>query len=206
MPAGKLDLQLEQTNKATLPLRNELVDRYRYLGYLPLPGAQLRYFVQSQCGTVTLLSFSAAAWKTDPRDRYIGWVPATRKKNIHLVAENSRFLGLPRVYSRNLASRVPAMANRQLADDWQSRYNYRPVLLETFVEERFKGTSYKAAGWIQVGKTQGRGKKDVHTPKTPACENRMVVSSGQGLPSPSAGGRPASEEQAFIELTPEQRA
>ena len=162
VPAGKLDLRLEQTDKASLPLWNELVDRYHYLGYQPLPGAQLRYFVESQYGTVALLSFSAAAWKTAPRDTYIGWDAAARKKNLHLVAGNSRFLVLPWVESRNLASRVLAMASRQLADDWQCRYNYRPVLLETFVEERFKGTCYKAAGWEQVGNTQGRGKKDIH--------------------------------------------
>ena len=163
VPAGKLDLQMEMTDKASLSLWNELVDRYHYLGYKPLPGAQLRYFVQSQIGTVALLGFSAAAWKTAPRDQYIGWDPSTQKQNLKLVVNNSRFLILPWIRSKYLASRVLARATRRLADDWEARYNYRPMLVETFVQkDKYKGTSYKAAGWTCVGETQGRGKLDAH--------------------------------------------
>jgi len=159
--AGELALGFEPVTEQSSRLWNELIDRYHYLGFTPLAGAQLRYFIQSQYGTVALMSFSAAAWKTAPRDRYIGWDGESRKRNLHLVVNQSRFLVLPWVQVRNLASRLLGMATRRVADDWQCRYNYRPVLVESFVQkDKFAGTSYKGAGWTQVGETQGRGKLD----------------------------------------------
>jgi hypothetical protein len=159
--AGELALGFEPVTEASTRLWNELIDRYHYLGFTPLAGAQVRYFIRSQYGTVALMSFSAAAWKTAPRDRYIGWDRQSRERNLHLVVNQSRFLVLPWVHVRNLASRLLGTALRRLADDWQSRYKYRPVLVESFVpKERFSGTSYKAAGWTCVGETQGRGKLD----------------------------------------------
>jgi hypothetical protein len=111
---------------------------------------------------VSVLSFSASAWKIEPRDRYIGWTREQREKNLHLVVNNSRFLVLPWVRSKHLASRLLGMVSRRVARDWKERYAYRPALLETFVEiEKFKGTCYKAANWICVGNTKGRGKLDV---------------------------------------------
>lgn len=161
IPAGELEIELVLADRHTRPLWNELIDRYHYLGYAPLAGAQLRYFVRCPEGNLALLSFSAAAWKTAPRDGYIGWSAPLRKKNLPLVVNNSRFLILPWVRCRNLASRVLGLAARRLPEDWEARYGYRPALLETFVEEeRFRGTSYKAAGWICVGKTLGRGRQD----------------------------------------------
>jgi hypothetical protein len=140
-------------------LWNELIDRYHYLGYTPLPGAQLRYIVKSQNTLLALFGFGASAWMTAPRDRFIGWNHQQRQKNLHLVINNARFLILPWVQSAHLASLLLGKISRQIADDWQNRYNYRPVLLETFVETpRFKATAYKAANWICVGQTQGRGK------------------------------------------------
>ena len=142
-------------------LWNEYIDRYHYLGYKPLPGAQLRYFASSQERILALLGFGAAAWKTAPRDRFIGWSGSERERNLPLIVNNARFLILPWVESKNLASKVLAMAARQLPEDWQDRYAYRPVLLETFVDtQRFTGACYKAANWIHVGQTQGRGKLD----------------------------------------------
>ena len=160
--AGEFDLQLRVVDPDTSALWNEMMGRYHYLGYMPLAGAQMRYWVDSQEGIVALLSFSAAAWSTEPRDRYIGWDGLHRKKNLPYVVNNSRFLILPWIHSKGLASRVLAMVTRRLAFDWQARYNYRPVLVETFVErDRFEGTCYKAAGWQCVGETKGRGKLDV---------------------------------------------
>lgn len=159
---GDFDLSLRFVDADNSALWNELIGRYHYLGYTPLSGAQLRYFVDSQYGVLALLSFSAAAWSTQPRDLWIGWDNQQRKENLQYVVNNSRFLILPWVHSKGLASRVLAMAARRLPADWQARYNYRPVLLETFVErDRFKGTCYKAAGWQCVGETKGRGKLDV---------------------------------------------
>jgi len=124
-------------------------------------GAQLRYFAKAEERVLALFGFGAAAWKTAPRDFFIGWNVRQRERNLHLVVNNARFLILPWVHSRHLASCLLGMASRRIADDWQRRYNYRPVLLETFVETpRFKGTSYKAANWTHVGKTKGRGKLD----------------------------------------------
>jgi len=161
-PCGDFLLDLEPVGKQSSALWNELIDRYHYLGYKPLAGAQLRYFVNTQCGRVALLSFSAAAWATAVRDRWIGWDGYLRQKNLRYVVNNSRFLILPWVQSKGLASRILALASRRLAEDWQRRYQYRPVLLETFVErDRFAGTCYKAAGWLCVGQTRGRGKLDV---------------------------------------------
>ena len=161
-PAGGHELEIELANKGDSALWNEYMDRYHYLGYFPLPGAQLRYFVRSGGQALALLGFGAAAWKTEPRDSHIGWDAETRKRNLHLIINNARFLVLPWVRSKNLASRVLSLVSRRIASDWKKRYNYEPVLLETFVEkERFRGTCYKAANWNYVGDTKGRGKLDV---------------------------------------------
>ena len=142
-------------------LWNAYIERHHYLGHQLMPGAQLRYFVRDADQVVALMSFGASAWKTKPRDAAIGWNQAQRQRNLHLIVNNARFLILPWIRCQNLASRVLAMISRRLADDWQARYSYRPVLLETFVEKpRFTGTCYKAANWQHLGDTQGRGKLD----------------------------------------------
>ena len=142
-------------------LWNAYIQHHHYLGHQPMPGAQLRYFVRAAGEVVALLSFGASAWKTQPRDEFIGWTREQRERNLHLVINNARFLILPWIQRKNLASRVLALAVRRLGEDWQLRYAYRPVLLETFVEKpRFAGTCYKAANWLCLGDTQGRGKLD----------------------------------------------
>ena len=155
------ELALELVDKDTTALWNAYIDRYHYLGYTPLPGAQLRYFVRSEGTILGLLGFAAAAWKCAPRDTFIGWDATTRKKNLHLVVNNARFLILVKV--RNLASRILSLAAKRITADWHTRYGYAPILLETFVDtERFAGTCYKASNWVCVGATQGRGKLDIH--------------------------------------------
>jgi hypothetical protein len=143
-------------------LWNEYIQRYHYLAYTPLSGAQLRYFVAIDGQFVALLGFGAAAWKTAPRDQFIGWSALQRHHSRHLIVNNARFLILPWVRSKGLASKILGHIARRLPTDWQQRYGYRPVLLETFVQsDRFRGTCYKAANWIHVGQTTGRGKLDV---------------------------------------------
>jgi hypothetical protein len=143
-------------------LWNALIDRYHYLGYSPLPGAQVRYLIDSQQGLLGALGFGAAAWKVAARDRWIGWERETREAHLGRVLNNARFLLLPWIRVRNLASRVLAMAAQQVGEDFAERYGTRPVLLETFVETpRFRGTCYRAANWQYLGRTQGRGKCDV---------------------------------------------
>jgi hypothetical protein len=144
-------------------LWNELIERYHYLGYKPLPGAQIRYLVFGRGHLLAVLGFGAAAWKVAPRDQFIGWTADQRRANLHWIVNNARFLILPWVTVRNLASRILAAAAKRLPRDWEERYGYQPCLLETFVERvRFRGTCYRAANWIHVGQTQGRGKLDRH--------------------------------------------
>jgi len=140
-------------------LWNEYIHRYHYLGHKPLPGAQLRYFVTLDEQIIAALGFGAAAWQTAPRDQFIGWSHEQRQRNLPLIVNNARFLIMPWVKSKNLASTILSMIARRLPTQWEDRYGIRPVLLETFVDtEQFAGTCYKAANWIYVGKTKGRGK------------------------------------------------
>jgi transposase len=156
------ELRFQTTATAEeLSLWSEYIDRYHYLGYTPLAGAQMRYFVYAGDQLVALLGFSASAWRLAPRDWHIGWSDEKRRQNLNLVINNSRFLILPWIESKNLASKILSLAGKRVADDWEARYKYRPILIETFVEKkRFNGTCYKAANWIWVGTTKGRGRAD----------------------------------------------
>ena len=137
--------------------------RYHYLGYRPLPGAQIRYMVKDEGTLLAALGFGAAAWKVAARDSFIGWTPDQRATRLHLVVNNARFLVLPWIHIPNLASRILGLAARQVYHDWPELYGYQPVVLETYIEKkRFAGTCYKAANWIHVGQTTGRGKLDRH--------------------------------------------
>ena len=158
LPDPKIELV---RGRVSSRLWNEFIQRYHYLGHSPLPGAQLRYFVSVNAQPVALLGFGAAAWKTAPRDQFIGWNAAQRTARLHLILNNARFLILPWITCKGLASKILGRIVRQLPTDWQQCYGYRPVLLETFVQsDRFRGTCYKAANWVHVGQTQGRGKLD----------------------------------------------
>ena len=120
----------------------------------------MKYFAYSGENLLALVGFGASAWRIAPRDYYIGWSDVKRQKNLQLVVNNARFLILPWVDSKNLASKILSMITRRIAEDWLQRYKYTPVLLETFVEkQRYSGTCYKAANWKLVGTTKGRGKK-----------------------------------------------
>lgn len=162
-PAGRLNplrFQIVRSPEQSL-CWNELIERYHYLGYAPLNGAQMRYLVFSQERLLAAMGFCAAAWALAPRDQFIGWSRADRERHLHRVVNNARFLILPWVRSKNLASQILGLAARRLPLDWEERYGYRPWLLETFVDPaRYKGTCYKAANWVYVGDTKGRGKRD----------------------------------------------
>jgi hypothetical protein len=158
-------LQLEPLrSQADQDLWREWMQRYHYLGYRIPFGAHLRYFVQimaPQPVRVGALQFSSPAWRMAAREEWIGWSDAARRRNLQQVVSNSRFLILPWVRIRNLASSTLALAARRLPDDWQESYRIRPVLLETLVDPaRFAGTCYRAANWTCVGRTAGRGRQD----------------------------------------------
>ena len=164
--AGKLSqlggVTLEPvTNGDQRALFRELVDRYHYLGYSNPFGARLRYLIKSGREEILgCLQFTSPAWKVSARDRWIGWTTARREANLQQVVQNSRFLILPWVKVSHLASHVLGQAARRLPSDWWRMYGIRPMLLETFVEERFAATSYRAANWLELGKTRGRGRMD----------------------------------------------
>jgi hypothetical protein len=147
-------------------LFNSLLAQYHYLGYTQPVGEQLKYIVYAQKRPIGCLSFSSAPRHIGCRDRFIGWSASLRKTNLHLMAYNSRFLLLPWVRVLQLASHVLGRISRILAKDWQTVYNHRVYYLETFVDkDRFAGTCYKAANWIYLGDTTGRGKDDkTHRP------------------------------------------
>lgn len=149
---------------------NAMMDRDHYLGAGPLCGAQLRYLIRSGEDVLGGLAFSAAALQVANRDRWIGWSSETRRENLHLVVNNSRFLIAPHVEVPNLASHVMGRVLGRLARDWQERYGYEPVLAETFVEiGRFHGGCYRASNWQFVGATCGRTRQDTkHDLKVPA--------------------------------------
>jgi len=141
----------------------QYVRQYHALGCATQFGAQLRYFIRSQGQDLGCLQFSASAWALAPRDKWINWTQGQKKARLHLIVNNSRFLILPWVHAKNLASKALSGAARRIQADWLSAFCYEPVLLETFVDtSQYKGTCYKAANWVCVGETRGRGRQDRH--------------------------------------------
>lgn len=153
-------------------LFNGLIERFHYLGYTQPVGEQLKYLVCAQDlsaapGTapasrpVACLAWSSGPWHMGPRDRFIGWSPAVRRRRLHLLAYNTRFLILPWVHVPHLASHILGRMARQLSADWERLYGHPVHYLETFVDrERFQGTCYRAANWLYLGQTTGRGIKE----------------------------------------------
>jgi hypothetical protein len=161
----------------------ELVGRYHYLGHKTPYGASIRYLIETtrlQASTpVTTLGcfqFSSPAWKMSARDNWIGWDSATQKQQLPRLINNSRFLILPWIQIPNLASHVLALALRTVADDWEKLYGLRPWLAETLVDsQRFTGHCYRAANWIDVGQTTGRGRQDQHHQRHGASPKRIML-------------------------------
>jgi len=145
-------------------LWRQFIQRYHYLGCRVPVGAHLRYFVYSAQGHIlACLLWTSPAWKMAARDRWIGWNPDQRARNLQYIVNNSRFLILPWVQVKALASTILARSARQLPHDWCKHYGYSPLLLETLVDvTRFNGTCYRAANWIALGETTGRGRMDRH--------------------------------------------
>ena len=157
-------------------LFRELLGRYHYLGHAVPFGAHLRYLVFGSQPAQTLLGcvqFSSAAWRMAVREQWIGWDEATRARRLVHVVSNSRYLLVPWLHLKNLASRVLSVSVRQLATDWPKVYGVEPYLVETLVDStRYRGTCYRAANWIELGQTRGGkrtdrlGKPEGMTPKT----------------------------------------
>ena len=145
-------------DKESMGLWNEYVSRYHYLGYKQPFGYFLRYFVESEQGLLGCIVFAGAAKPLRVRDRWIGWAKQHRLKNLPWVINNSRFLIFPWVGVKNLASHILGQVARRIKDDWQQRWGYCPVLMETFIDsDHFAGSCYKAANWQYLGMTTGEG-------------------------------------------------
>lgn len=137
-----------------------LLHHYHYLGLPKLVGEHLKYLVYLNGQVVACLAWASAAFKVKSRDDFIGWRADSRHRRLHLVANNTRFLVLPWVRVKHLASKILAVNCKRLSDDWYKRYQHRLELAETFVDTaRFAGTCYKAANWLYVGHTRGSAKK-----------------------------------------------
>jgi len=157
---GSIDLVMVRATPWE-PLYKGLMEAYHYLGYCQTVGEHLKYMVFHEGRPLACIGWGAAAWKVASRDRFIGWEPIHRDRNLHLLAQNVRFLILPWVQVPHLASHLLGRMAKILPQDWQRLYHHPLVLLESFVDTtRFKGTCYRAANWVQVGFTQGRGKWD----------------------------------------------
>jgi len=142
-------------------LWREHVERYHYLGCRVPFGSNLRYWVRNRQRELACLLWTSPAWKMKPRDTWIGWSDQQRQRNLPWIVNNGRFLILPWVHVKGLASKILALSARQLPADWETHYGHRPLLLETLVDaSRFRGTCYRAANWIYVGQTAGRGRMD----------------------------------------------
>jgi len=175
---GTVSVERVQTT-AQRELWRELIERHHYLGHRVPFGAHLRYLIgvsESSGVVVGCIQFSSAAWRLAARDRWIGWSDAQRAANLQQVICNSRVLVLPSVRVRNLASKALAVALREVAQDWPKHYGVCPALVETLVDQaRFSGGCYRAANWIEVGVTTGRGRMDREHRRHGAAPKRVFV-------------------------------
>lgn len=137
-----------------------LVHHHHYLGLQKLVGEHVRHLAFIGEQVVACIGWASAAWKMRDRDRYIGWDEITKRRNLHNIANNVRFLILPWIRIKHLASKVLALSLRRLCEDWRERYGHEIYLAETFVDTaRFEGTCYRAANWHYVGQTKGSAKR-----------------------------------------------
>jgi len=168
--AGLGPLEFRQVRRTSEErLFNGLIETHHYLGYVQPVGEHLKYIVWMGDRPVACFAWSSAPRHLGPRDRYIGWSAAARRRNVRLVAYNTRFLVLPWIRVPHLASHLLGRMVRMLSGDWERLYGHPIHFAETFVEpERFKGTCYRAANWVYLGQTTGRGKDDqTHRPNRP---------------------------------------
>jgi hypothetical protein len=139
----------------------ELLERHHYLGWRVPFGANLRYWVRNRDRELACLLWTSPAWKMQARDAWIGWSDTQRQRNLQSIVNQGRFLMLPWVRVKGLASKILALSAKHMPHDWETRYGLRPLLLETLVDgARFRGTCYRAANWIHLGQTAGRGRMD----------------------------------------------
>ena len=153
-------------------LFNSLLEEHHYLGYQQPVGEHLKFLITVRSQPIAGLAWSSAPRHLGCRDRFIGWDAVTRRRNLHLIAYNTRFLILPWVAVPHLASHLLSRMAARISADWEQLYAHPVYLLETFIDpQRFRGACYRAANWMAVGRTTGRGKDDLtHRPNRPVKE------------------------------------
>jgi len=160
-------------------LFREYIERHHYLGYRIPFGAHLCYLIEVARPTSTVvgvIQFSSPAWRMAPRDRWIDWTDTVRARHLQRIVNNSRFLILPSVRIKYLASHALSLASRRLVSDWQAKYHIEPLLLETLVDtQRFSGVCYRAANWLELGQTSGRGRQDKKHTRHGASPKRLFI-------------------------------
>lgn len=166
-----LPIELKSVRKTKYEkLYNSLIHEYHYLKYAQPVGENFKYIAFSNNCPIACIGWSSAAWYIGCRDRFIGWAADTRQRNLHLIAYNTRFLVLPWIKVPYLASYLLSLNARVINQDWCNFYKHPIYFLETFVDTaKFKGISYKAANWIYLGKTTGRGRLNPSN-----CQNRSI--------------------------------
>ena len=158
---SSIEIEMVRGNQQQEGFYNALIDSYHYLGYHQGTGEQLKYIIRGDGHLLACIGFGGAAFKSAARDHHIGWDKMARERHLVNVVNNSRYLILPWIRVPHLASHILGRISRRIRADWQDYYKRDIVLLETFVEQgRFKGTCYKAANWLYVGQTTGRGRND----------------------------------------------
>lgn len=171
VPADKTPLSAKLSNLDPVELKlarntdletlyNSLVQEHHYLGFRQIVGNHLKYMAFIGERPVACIGWGSAAWSVKSRESFVGWDKKTKESNLHLVANNTRFLILPWVSVKCLASKILALNAKRISNNWLNVYHHPLYLLETFVEQnRFKGTCYKAANWVKVGQTKGTAKR-----------------------------------------------
>ena len=198
--AGRLGelgpIEIEPVRRTSAePLFNSLMEQYHYLGYEQPVGEHLKYLVSVGNRPIACLAWSSAVRHLGPRDRYVGWDADTRRRNTHLIAYNTRYLILPWVKVEHLASHLLGRVAARISADWERLYAHPVHLLETFVDPtRFRGTCYRAANWIDVGQTTGRGKND-QTMRANRTLKRILVYPLEKRFRKLLGGQPGGQRE-----------
>lgn len=160
-------------------LFRELIERHHYLGYRIPFGAHLCYLIEVARPLPTVagaIQLSSPAWRMATRDHWIGWTETVRARRLQRIVNHSRFLILPNIHIKYLASHVLSLMSRRLTRDWRAAYHIEPVLLETLVDtQRFSGVCYRAANWLELGQTSGRGRQDNKHARHGASPKRLFV-------------------------------
>jgi len=175
-----LQVEVVESRHPSWALFKYLLFRYHYLSFSGTVGENMKYLIlDNERRLLACLLFGSPAWSCAARDDFLGWDKDTRISRLHLVTNNTRFLILPWVRVPHLASHILGLIARRIQKDWQKKYGHGLILLETFVDQRFRGTCYKAANWLYVGSTKGRGRNDRrHSLKVPVKDVYLYLLPG----------------------------